>query len=123
MRGGGAGAEVRGSPAPPDAAPLAAARLFRVLGDPTRLRLLEALRGGERTVSQLVETVGAPQSRVSNHLACLKWCRLVTSERRGRNVIYRLDADVDELLGLGRVLAAAHEDYLASCTRIGPDWV
>ena len=113
----------REEPAQPETAPGASARLFKVLGDPTRLRILEALLSGERTVSELVDIVGAPQSRVSNHLACLKWCRLVTSERRGRNVIYRLDADVDQLLGAGRTLAAAHEDYLATCTRIGPDWV
>jgi DNA-binding transcriptional ArsR family regulator len=104
--------------------PEAAARLFRVLGDPTRLRILEALREDDRTVSQLVEIVGAPQSRVSNHLACLKWCRLVSAERRGRNVIYRLERRVvGALLDGGQSLAAEHEEYLASCTRIGPDWV
>lgn len=116
-------ARLREEPAQPDTASGASARLFKVLGDPTRLRILEALLGGERAVSQLVDIVGAPQSRISNHLACLKWCRLVTSERRGRNVIYRLDSDVERLLTAGRSLAAAHEDYLASCTRIGPDWV
>lgn len=94
-----------------------------MLGDPTRLQLLQALRSGERRVSELVAIVGAPQSRVSNHLACLKWCRLVTAERRGRSVVYRLAADVDPLLAAGGSLASAHEEYLASCTRIGPDWV
>lgn len=104
-------------------APEAAARLFRVLGDPTRLRILKALIDRERTVSQLVELTGAPQSRVSNHLACLKWCRLVGAERSGRNVIYRIGSDVERVLAEGRTLAAEHEEYLASCTRIGPDWV
>lgn len=116
--------ERTGARAEPTTGPEAAARLFRVLGDPTRLRILEALSESVRTVSQLVEIVGAPQSRVSNHLACLKWCRLVSAERDGRTVTYRLErSGMADLLGRGRDLAAEHEQYLASCTRIGPDWV
>ena len=102
----------------------ALARYFRVLGDPTRLRILEALLQGERTVSELVELVGAPQSRVSNHLACLKWCRVAESERRGRNVVYRVsDPRVRGLLRRAGELAAEHCDHLATCRRIGPDWI
>lgn len=102
----------------------ALARYFRVLADPTRLRIVERLIEGEASVSQLVEAIGAPQSRVSNHLACLRWCRLVESRRDGRRVIYRLaDPRVTRILGLGRELSAEHCDHLASCSRIGPDWV
>jgi DNA-binding transcriptional ArsR family regulator len=102
----------------------ALSRYFRVLGDPTRLRILEALLERERTVTELVQLVGAPQSRVSNHLACLKWCRVVESERRGRNVIYRVtDLRVRGLLRGAVELAAEQCDYLASCRRIGPDWI
>lgn len=102
----------------------ARARYFRVLGDPTRLRLLEALLDGERTVSQLVELVGAPRSRVSNHLACLKWCRLATAERRGREVVYRLaDERVRVVLELSAGLSEDQCERLATCRRIGPDWV
>ena len=102
----------------------ALSRYFRVLGDPTRLRILEALLERERTVSELVQFVGAPQSRVSNHLACLKWCRVAGSERRGRNVIYRVtDPRVRDLLHTAQQLAAEHCDHLASCRRIGPDWI
>ncbi len=102
----------------------ALSRYFRVLGDPTRLRILEALLERERTVTELVQLVGAPQSRVSNHLACLKWCRVVDSERRGRNVIYRAtDPRVRGLLRNAGELAAEHCDHLASCRRIGPDWI
>jgi len=104
--------------------PEALARYFRVLGDPTRLRIVEALLTEERTVSELVDLVGAPQGRISNHLACLKWCRVVEGERRGRQVIYRLsDPRVRQLLELARSLAAEHCDYLATCQRIGPEWV
>lgn len=102
----------------------ATARFFRVLGDPTRLAILELLEERARTVSELVEALGAPQSRVSNHLACLRWCGFVDTERAGRKVTYRLrDARVREVLDAARGLVADHCDELASCTRIGPEWV
>ena len=98
----------------------AQARYFRVLGDPTRLHLLE----GQHTVSELMAIVGAPQSRISNHLACLKWCGLATSERRGREVVYRItDPRVRRMLDLSRVLSEENSEHLASCRRIGPDWI
>jgi ArsR family transcriptional regulator, cadmium/lead-responsive transcriptional repressor len=107
-----------------DRGAVARARYFRVLGDPTRLRLLEVLLGGERTVAQLTEVLGAPRSRVSNHLACLKWCGLAASKRRGREVIYRIaDPRVGALLELSGQLSDEQCDHLASCQRIGPDWV
>ena len=102
----------------------ALARYFRVLGDPTRLRILQALSEKERTVSELVGLLGAPQSRISNHLACLKWCRVAEAERRGRNVVYRLsDQRVRRVLALAGDIAEEHCDHLASCRRIGPDWI
>lgn len=104
--------------------PEALARQFRALGDPTRLRILQALLEGERTVSELVALIRAPQSRISNHLACLKWCRLVEAERRGRQVVYRvLDPRLAGLLAVSRELAAEHAEHLATCKRIGPEWV
>ncbi len=102
----------------------AAARFFRVLGDPTRLRILEQLQQGERTVSELVAAVAQPQPRVSTHLACLRHCGVVTTERRGKEIVYRL-----ALTGLDRVLDEASgalaplAERLANCTRIGPEWV
>lgn len=103
---------------------LASARFFRVLGDPTRLRILELLLERPHTVSELVEATGAPQSRVSNHLACLRWCRFAESERRGRQVTYRVaDPRIARLLALSRELTAEHCEHLASCRRIGPDWI
>jgi DNA-binding transcriptional ArsR family regulator len=104
--------------------PEALARYFRALGDPTRLQFIEALLERERTVTELTGLVGVPQSRASNHLACLKWCRFVEAERRGRQVVYRItDRRVKGLIGLARSLAGAHGDHLASCRRIGPDWI
>ena len=104
--------------------PEALARYFRVLGDPTRLRILEALLVRERSVSDLVELTGAPQGRVSNHLACLRWCRFVDSARLGRQVVYRVaEPEVAGLLDMARRLALPNCEHLAACTRIGPDWV
>lgn len=102
----------------------AAARFFRVLGDPTRLQILELLEQGERTVGELVAAVGQPQPRVSTHLACLRHCGFVDGERRGKEIVYRL-----ALNGLDQVMARAGgslepiADRLATCTRIGPDWM
>lgn len=100
------------------------ARYFRVLGDPTRLRILEALAEKERTVSELVALLGVAQSRVSNHLACLKWCRVAEAERHGRNIVYRLsDPRVRRVLALAGEVADENCDYLADCRRIGPEWI
>jgi DNA-binding transcriptional ArsR family regulator len=104
---------------------VAAGRLFKVLADPTRLALLRRLAEGEASVGELVTAVGnPPQSRVSNHLACLRWCELVTSEKVGRNVVYRLaDHRVLSLIDMACDVATPHADHLATCTRIGPEWI
>lgn len=104
--------------------PRALARFFRVLGDPTRLAILELLLESEMSVRELVEATGAPQGRVSNHLACLRWCRFVEAERRGRRVFYRVaDERVRGLLAGARTLAGEQCEHLESCRRIGPDWI
>src|SRR6266581_7338617 len=103
---------------------IATARFFRVLGDPTRLNILQLLTAEKRTVGELVALVGQPQPRISTHLACLRHCGFVFTERRGKEVVYRL-----ALNGLGGVLDGASEALtpiavrLATCTRIGPEWV
>ena len=66
------------------------AKYFRGLGDPTRLRILEALKDGERSVGQLVEVLDEPQPKVSAHLACLRWCGFVETRREHRTVHYRI---------------------------------
>ncbi|HLH70569.1 MAG TPA: metalloregulator ArsR/SmtB family transcription factor [Candidatus Dormibacteraeota bacterium] len=111
-------------PVAPTADATALARFFRVLGDPTRLRILELLQHGERTVGEIVDAVGQPQPRVSTHLACLRHCGFVTAERRGREVVYRLALEGVEgiLVRAARAMGPISE-RLATCTRIGPDWV
>ncbi len=94
------------------------AKLFRSLGDPSRLRILEALRDAPHNVGEIVEATGFSQSNVSNHLRCLRDCGLVTAERRGRYVIYRLSDDrVDELLKLAESLLADVARGVYQCTR------
>src|SRR5712691_4481156 len=112
------------TPSAVDTITVASARFFRVLGDRTRLTRLERRLEGPRTVSELGEATGVAQSRVSNHLACLRWCRFVEAEQEGRQVTYSIsDARVGRLLGKAREVVRANEDHLASCERIGPDWI
>ncbi len=83
------------------------AKLFRGFSDPSRLNILETLRQGPRTVSEIVEVTKLSQSNVSNHLSCLRDCGLVVAEQEGRYVIYRLSDDrVGELLALAETLLA-----------------
>ena len=104
--------------------PTVLARLFRVLGDPTRLRIIQLLEDGERTVGEIVDAVGGLQPRVSTHLACLRHCGFVETERRGREVVYRLSIPrLGELLERGAEVARPRAEHLASCDRIGPEWM
>lgn len=66
------------------------AKLFRSLGDPTRLAILQVLAGGERRVTDLVAELGTSQPNVSGHLACLKDCGLLVDRPQGRSVYYSL---------------------------------
>ena len=98
------------------------AKLFRGLADPTRLSILEALREGPRAVGEVVEVTGLGQSNVSNHLACLRDCGLVVSEKRGRFVHYRLsDPRVADLLSLAEQLLAEVAQGVYACTRYGAE--
>jgi DNA-binding transcriptional ArsR family regulator len=95
------------------------ARFFHGLSDLTRLRIVELLLDGEKNVSELVAILGQPQSRVSNHLACLRWCGYVDSRRDGKFVYYRVaDPRVRQLLALARGVIADNAAAILSCTRI-----
>jgi DNA-binding transcriptional ArsR family regulator len=104
------------APAEPDLV----AKYFKVLSDPTRVRVLELLdEHGELSVGELVQRLGESQPKVSNHLACLRWCGFVERERRHPNVFYRVADDrVLELLALGRALLADNAEHVASCRRV-----
>ena len=83
------------------------ARLFRVLGHPARVRILELLRDGERSVGSLQAELGLDSGSTSQHLAALRGIGLVESRRDGTSVFYRVDdGHVFELLEAGRAISA-----------------
>ena len=95
------------------------AKFFRGLGDPTRLKILDILLDGEQSVSDLVRLLGIQQGRVSNHLACLKWCGYVTTTTKGRYAVYGIaDKRVKQILRLSREMVAKNAEHLWVCTRI-----
>ena len=67
-----------------------AAHFFQALGDETRLALLLRLRDGQRTVGELVDSLGCPQPKVSRHLKVLRDVGLVRDRKEGRHVRYAL---------------------------------
>jgi DNA-binding transcriptional ArsR family regulator len=70
----------------------ATADVFQAIASPTRRRILELLRGGERDVSSLCGEVDVSQPAVSQQLAVLKEAGLVEERREGRHRVYRLHA-------------------------------
>ncbi len=69
----------------------AVAEVFKLLGDPTRVRLVDALSLGERCVCDLAAIVGLSESAVSHQLRLLRAARLVRVRRAGRHAFYALD--------------------------------
>ena len=69
----------------------AIADIFKLLGDPTRVRILDALTPGERCVCDLATIVGLTESAVSHQLRLLRAARLVRVRRAGRLAFYALD--------------------------------
>ena len=65
--------------------------IFRVLGDPTRVRILDVLSRGERCVGDLAAQLGVTESAVSHQLRLLRGARIVRARRDGRMIFYSLD--------------------------------
>jgi DNA-binding transcriptional ArsR family regulator len=81
------------------------AGVFRVLGHPARVRIIELLRNGERSVGALQAELGLESGATSQHLTALRRVGLVESRRDGTSVFYRAaDDKVFELLDAGRAL-------------------
>jgi len=79
------------------------AELFKTLGHPVRIRILEVLRAGESNVADIAEVVGVGGSTLSQHLTTLRRSGVVESHREGSLVIYRItDPRVFQLLEVGR---------------------
>jgi len=91
---------VETKPLPLGALDLVAAR-FRMLAEPMRLRLLNELRDGEKTVTTLVEATGAGQANISKHLSLLADAGMVGRRKEGLNVYYFIaDESLFELCDL-----------------------
>ncbi len=75
------------------------AKFFRGFADPTRLAILECIRDGEKTVTEIAQQTEQSQSNVSNHLGCLLECGLLKNRRDGKNILYSIrNVKVKELL-------------------------
>ncbi len=86
--------------------------LFRTLGHPVRVRILQLLRDGEQTVGALQAAVGLDSSGTSQHLAALRKQGLVAGRRDGTSVYYRLkDERMLELLSLARQIISANLEH------------
>ncbi len=77
----------------PDALTELIAQRFRVLGEPMRIKLLDALRDGDMTVGELTERLGASQQNVSKHLGVLHQAGLVSRSKRGTFAYYAIADD------------------------------
>jgi DNA-binding transcriptional ArsR family regulator len=81
------------------------ADLFRALAHPARIRALEVLADGERSVGELQPLVGIEASHLSQQLAVLRRAGLVTSRKQGASVLYAIrDRDLVELLAVSKRL-------------------
>ena len=92
------------------------ARRFRVLSEPIRIRLLDQLRDGERSVNELADRLGAGQQNVSKHLSVLADAGIVTRRRDGNYVHYRI---VDDgVLGLCQQVCGSLQQQLQTLALI-----
>jgi ArsR family transcriptional regulator len=85
------------------------AELFKALSHPVRIRILELLRAGEQTVSELQAALAIEPSSVSQQLAVLRARQLVAGRKAGTSVAYRVvDPQVFELLDVARAIFDRH---------------
>jgi DNA-binding transcriptional ArsR family regulator len=93
------------------------AKFFNGFANSTRLSILLLLsQRGEMKVGELVEELGAPQPRVSDHLRCLAWSGYVQVRREGRNAYYSVaDERVLEVLRLGESLLKDNLEHVQAC--------
>lgn len=99
---------------------LPAAALFHGFADPTRLSILQLLMTGERKVVDLTEHLGLAQSTVSQHLACLRECALVSVRSEGRSSVYSIaNPEVIDTLRAAEKLLAISGDAVVLCKNYG----
>jgi ArsR family transcriptional regulator len=87
---------------------IALSRLFGLLGDPTRVRIMLLLCRGELNVSRLCQVLGLPQPTVSHHLGLLRRGGLLTTRREGKSIHYALDSKLEYSEGCELSIRSAH---------------
>ncbi len=98
------------------------AEFFKALAHPVRIRILELLRIGPLSVTQIQEATGAPGSSVSQQLAVLRGQNILATERRGTTIIYSVaDAEIFELLDAARRIFNAHLSDTIDLLRLSTD--
>lgn len=98
------------------------AEFFKALGHPLRVRILELLRDGPMSVTQIQEATGSPGSSVSQQLAVLRGRSIVATERHGTTIIYRVpEPELFELLDVARRLFNAHLNDTIDMLRLVDD--
>ena len=124
--------------------PASLQKIFRTLGDPTRLRILALLEREELAVQELMQVLGMAQSRVSRHLGILREAKLLRDRRDGTFVLYRFDPPADatwqgalalarrsvaqdpaarrDSANLVRVLEARSAKSRSFFEQVGPEW-
>jgi ArsR family transcriptional regulator, cadmium/lead-responsive transcriptional repressor len=93
------------------------ARLFRALGDATRLSIVEFLLDhGPQPQKVIVDQVGLSQGQVSQHLTCLVWCGFLVSTKLGRETHYEVASPrVAAIVDLGRRFLGSTNGDIATC--------
>jgi ArsR family transcriptional regulator, lead/cadmium/zinc/bismuth-responsive transcriptional repressor len=87
---------------------IALSRLFGLLGDPTRVRIMLLLCRGELNVSRLCQVLNLPQPTVSHHLGLLRRGGLLTTRREGKSIHYALDGKLEYSDGCELSIRSAH---------------
>jgi DNA-binding transcriptional ArsR family regulator len=94
------------------------ARRFRVLAEPMRIRILDRLRGGEASVQELADTLGASQQNVSKHLAVLHEAGIVARRKEGTYTYYAI-ADEGVLALCEEVCGGLRRQYSELAALVG----
>ena len=95
------------------------AKFFRGFADWVRISILERLIDGEKSVAEIAAAVGAKQSRISNHLACLRHCNFVQTRQEGKQIFYSIrDHQIKKMLEMADSILATNAEQVYSCTRM-----
>lgn len=92
------------------------AQRFRLMGEPMRIRMLDRLRGGEQSVGELADALGASQQNVSKHLTSLHQVGIVGRRKAGNRVVYSI-AD-DSIFALCEIVCGGLQSQLAELAEL-----